>query len=179
MAAERFVQARFSLLSSLQELLKQPKDLTKAVQQLLKDKATLSKAVAAYEAQQVQETIAHLKNNVQTRNGIQTLVAQVTLPQAAALKQVALALQQVGAPYVVILAAEVQGKPHIVVTLAEDLANTWPHNAQSIVKELAKPIKGGGGGSATFATAGGEDVAGLGEVCALAERMLQECNHAL
>jgi alanyl-tRNA synthetase len=49
-------------------------------------------------------------------------------------------------------------------------AKNW--NAGNMVKELAKDIKGGGGGQPTFATAGGTDVAGLGRALAKVQSLL-------
>ncbi len=45
--------------------------------------------------------------------------------------------------------------------IAENLVKEKSLNAGSIVRELAKEIKGGGGGQPFFATAGGSDVSGL------------------
>ncbi len=48
--------------------------------------------------------------------------------------------------------------------IAENLVQDKGLHAGNIIKELAKEIKGGGGGQAFFATAGGNDVSGLGKV---------------
>jgi len=144
-AAERLVHHQLTLLGTLQALLKHPKDLTKAVQQLLEEKAVLNKKLATYEAVQVQTITGQLRSNLKKTHGIHTMIAQVELPQVAALKQVALALQEVRESCFVVLAAVVEQKPHIVVALSEDLAQRWPQNAQDIAKKLAILIQGGGG----------------------------------
>ena len=173
-AAERLVHHQLTLLSTLQGLLKHPKDLTKAVQQLLQEKATLNKKLAAYEAVQVQTITDHLRSNLKTIHGIHTIIAQVALSQVAAFKQVVLALQEAGKPFFIVLAAVVEQKPHIGVALSEDLAQRWPQDAQEIVKKLATYIQGGGGGSPTFATAGGKEVGGLSQVLRMAEEILEK-----
>ena len=173
-AAERLIQNQITLLGTLQALLKHPKDPTKVVQQLLQEKAALSKKVATYEAIQVQTVTNQLCNNLQTIHGVYTMITQVELPQAASLKQVALALQKVGQPCFVVLTTIVEQKPHIAVVLSEALAQRWKQNAQDIVKKLAKPIQGGGGGHPTFATAGGKEVGGLPQVLQMAEELLEK-----
>jgi alanyl-tRNA synthetase len=173
-AAERLVHHQLTLLSTLQALFKHPKDLTKAIQKLLQEKAALSKKLATYEAVQIQTITSQLRSNLKTIHGIHTMIAQVELPQVAALKQVALALQEVKEPCFVVLAAVVEQKPHIVVALSENLAQRWPQNAQEIVKNLATFIHGGGGGNSTFAAAGGKEVGGLPQVLRMAEEMLKK-----
>ncbi len=62
-----------------------------------------------------------------------------------------------------VLASDIAGKPQIAVMIAENLVQDKGLHAGNIIKELAKEIKGGGG-QAFFATAGGNDVSGLGKV---------------
>ena len=49
-------------------------------------------------------------------------------------------------------------------------------NANPIIKELSKEIKGGGGGQPFFATAGGKDLSGLDNVVTIAEKMIEKVN---
>ena len=172
-AAERLVSHRLTLLHNLQALLKHPQDATKAVQQLLQEKVVLSKKLATYESAQVQAIIRQLRDNFKVVCGIHTMIVQIKLPQAAALKQIALALQDVGKPCFVVLTTAVEQRPHIAVALSDDLVQRWPQNAQDIVRKLAIPIQGGGGGNPTFATAGGKEVEGLSQVLRLAQETLE------
>ena len=175
-AAEQWVQQQMALLNNLQVLLKYPKDLTKAVHQLLQANTTLSKTLTTYEATQVRAITAQLRSEFRKIHGIHTIIAQATLPQTVVLKQVALELQKVGSPCFVVLVTAIEQKPYIVVALSEDLAQRWPQNAQTIIKELAEFIQGGGGGSPTLATAGGKYVEGLPQVLQMAEKILENSN---
>ncbi|MEM9417207.1 MAG: alanine--tRNA ligase [Bacteroidota bacterium] len=178
-AAERWVHEQVAVLQSLRTLLKQPQDLEKAVQQLLQEKAILSKQLASHEATHTQTLTDQLRSQFQRKHGIHTLMARVELPQAAALKQVALALQKGKSPCFIVLAAQVASKPQIAVALSEDLAQSWPYNARDIVQQLAPAIQGGGGGKPTLATAGGKALDGLPRALELAEKLLTESNASI
>ncbi|WP_259014833.1 alanine--tRNA ligase [Emticicia fluvialis] len=142
-------------------LLKNPADLLKAVETLIADKAALQKKLEVLENEKLQELKKELLNRVEEINGVNVLTAKVTVPSADALKQLAFELKnQVGSFYGV-LGAEIGGKPQLAVIIDEAVQKDRNLHAGNIVKELAKEMKGGGGGQPHFATAGGSDVAGL------------------
>jgi len=58
------------------------------------------------------------------------------------------------------LGHEAKSKPMLTVAIGNDLLAKGL-NAVNIVKELAKEIKGGGGGQPFYATAGGSEKSGL------------------
>ena len=60
-----------------------------------------------------------------------------------------------------VIGAELGGKPQIAVIIDEAVMKDKNLHAGNIVKELAKEMKGGGGGQPYFATAGGSDLSGL------------------
>ncbi len=142
-------------------LLKNPADLLKAVETLIADKAALQKKLEVLENEKLQELKKELLNRVEEINGVNVLTAKVTVPSADALKQLAFELKnQVGSFYGV-LGAEIGGKPQLAVIIDQAVQKDRNLHAGNIVKELAKEMKGGGGGQPHFATAGGSDVAGL------------------
>ena len=62
---------------------------------------------------------------------------------------------------VIVFGSIANDKPQLTICINPNLAKAKSWNAGAIVRELAKEIKGGGGGSAVFATAGGTDTEGL------------------
>jgi alanyl-tRNA synthetase len=163
-AAESFVDAQGQLLQDLKELLKNPKDIRKAVADLLEEKSKLAKLVETYENQQLQALKETLLRKAQTVNGTTVIAEKVSVPSAEALKQLAYDLKAKSENAFIVLAADIAGKPQIAVMIADELLKDKNLHAGNIVKELAKEIKGGGGGQPFFATAGGSDVSGLDRV---------------
>jgi alanyl-tRNA synthetase len=80
------------------------------------------------------------------------------------MKNLAYQLKDIVSDLFLVLAADIDGKPNITVMIAENLVKDKGLHAGNIVKELAKEIKGGGGGQPFFATAGGSDLSGLDNV---------------
>ena len=169
-------------LNELKDLLKAPKDVVKAVQSLLDERNALLKKVEALENEQVQQVKEALLTRIAplnvNRNGAPfVLVEQVNVPTADALKQLAYDLKARVDNLALVLGANVNGKPQLAVLLPESL--TLPHgqggrglNAGQVVKDLAKHIKGGGGGQPFFATAGGTDASGLDAALAQGRALL-------
>jgi alanyl-tRNA synthetase len=58
--------------------------------------------------------------------------------------------------------------------ISDDLVKTHDWNAGLIIRELAKEIKGGGGGQAFFATAGGSNIDGLKNISKKAKMIFNE-----
>ncbi|MCG8339732.1 MAG: alanine--tRNA ligase [Cytophagales bacterium] len=171
--AEKFIDKKLATLEAIEASLKYPKDPEKAVKQLLIEKADLCKALEAYRLEQISTVKKSLKAKLRTVRGMNVLIEKVKLPEVEAVKKIAFEFKNAYPSLFLVLAAEVNKKPHIAVMISEDSLNSFAKNAHDIVKELAKWIKGGGGGQPFFATAGGKDVARLEQVIKVAENIFQ------
>ena len=170
--AETMINKQLSVISEIRELLKAPKDLPKAVQTLLEERTALQKQVEALQNEKVQQLKNQLLDKVETVNGHSRLVERVDVPNADALKQLAYDLKAKVDNLAVVLGADINGKPQLAVMLPDSLIEGKKLNAGQVVKELAKNIKGGGGGQPFFATAGGSDSSGLDAALAQGRELL-------
>jgi len=162
--AETYVSAQSKLVQQLRELLKNPKDISKSVESLLEENNRLKKEIE----RSILEKSSGLKNELAQKadsiNGINFIAQKVQLPNADAIKNLAYQLKDIVDNLFLVLAADIDGKPSLTVMIAENLVKEKNLNAGNIVRELAKEIKGGGGGQPFFATAGGSDLSGLDKV---------------
>lgn len=170
--AEALVNEQMAVVTELKELLKAPKDVVKAVQALLEERSALQKQVEALQNEKVQQLKNQLLDKVEVVNGHSRLIEKVDVPSADALKQLAYDLKAKVDNLAVVLGADINGKPQLAVMLPDSLIQGKNLNAGQVVKELAKNIKGGGGGQPFFATAGGSDVSGLDAALAQGKELL-------
>ena len=155
------INKQLAIVEELKELFKGQSDLIKAVKTLQEEKAILAKKIEILENEKLQEVKEKLYTKIISVGEINMVAEVVEVPSADALKQLAYELKaKIGDLYCV-LGAEVNGKPQLAVMIAENLVASKSLNAVQIIKEIAKEIKGGGGGQPFFATAGGNDVSGL------------------
>ncbi|WP_183558166.1 alanine--tRNA ligase [Mucilaginibacter sp. SP1R1] len=163
-AAEVYINNQSLLVNQLKDLLKNPKDLSKSVESLLDENSRLKKEID----KAILEKSSGLKNELAEKaeaiNGLNFIAQKVALPNAEAVKNLAYQLKDIVPNLFLVLAADFDGKPSITVMIAENLVKEKGLHAGNIVKELAKEVKGGGGGQPFFATAGGSDVSGLDNV---------------
>lgn len=170
--AEEFINQQVALVEEAKVLLNNPKDLKKGIENLLNEKAELQKRLEALENAQVQQVKAELKLKAEAINGVNFIAQRVSIGSADAIKNLAFALSKEVDNLFMVLAAEVSDKPNITVMISENLVKEKGYDAGKIVRELAKLVKGGGGGQNFYATAGGNDVSGIDAVIAEAKKHL-------
>ena len=166
-------QEQESTLKEVKELLRQPKDIQKALQQLMDQQKQLTKEIEALHQKQSQSVKQSLKSAISTQGEMNILIQKVNLPSADALKKLSFELKNEISNAIVVLAADVSGSPQIAVVIDESLVKAKGIDAGQWVRELAKHIKGGGGGQPFFATAGGKDINGLDKVVEEAKRLIE------
>ena len=173
-AAEKFINRNLELVSALTEVLKNPKDLQQAVESLIRERHQLQKDLEKIHVQQANTLKDNLIGKVAAREGVNVLIEKVSLPSADTLKNMAFGLKAKVDNLFLVLAANIQNKPQIAIMISENLVADKNLNAGNLVKELAREIKGGGGGQPFFATAGGKDVSGLDKVVEVAREKTNE-----
>jgi len=101
-----------------------------------------------------------LKNKTEDLNGINFIAQKVDL-DSNSIRDLAFNLGREIENLVLVLGMEKDGKAQLTVLVSENLVKEKALNAGTIIREIAREIKGGGGGQPHFATAGGKDPNGL------------------
>lgn len=146
-------------MKSVSDLQEENKQLKKEVEQLLAAQANALKGDLLAKAEKAGEA--------------NFLSARLPLGDTAAIKNLAYQLEKELAPAVIVFGAEVNGKPQLMVVISKELTESSGLHAGNMIRELAKEIKGGGGGQPFFATAGGKDVSGLDAALDRAKGMVE------
>jgi alanyl-tRNA synthetase len=171
-AAQNYINEQTRLVQQVKELLKNPKDVTKSIETLLEENARLKKEIEKSVLEKSSGLKDELAKKAENINDINFIAQKVELPNADAIKNLAYNLKDIVTDLFLVLAADINGKPNITVMIAENLVKEKGLHAGNIVKELAKEVKGGGGGQPFFATAGGSDVSGIDNALAKAKTFI-------
>ncbi|MAT54599.1 MAG: alanine--tRNA ligase [Saprospirales bacterium] len=171
--AEQFLQKELETLHNIRVQLKHPKDPVKAISSLQEEVKNLQKETEQLIAAQANALKKNLLAKAEKVNGITLLTARLPIQDSAALKNLAYQLDAELENAVIVFGAEVKGKPQLLVAINKSLteSNSALHAGQ-LIRELAKEIKGGGGGQPFFATAGGKDAGGLDRALEKAREMV-------
>ena len=170
--AQSYINKELDELNNVRALLKNPKSVVKSVESLQEENKGLKKAMEQLLAQQANALKGQLLGLVEEVNGIQLLATKLPLNDTAAIKNLAYQLEKEIENAVIIFGAEVKGKPQLMVVVNKALSEDGKYHAGNMIRELAKEIKGGGGGQPFFATAGGKEVSGLDAAIAKAKTLI-------
>jgi len=159
--AEEYFHEQERLIHEVKNLLKNPKDLVKSVSGLIEEKHDLEKQLQSLLKEKGQEIKKQILSSIEKRGDINFVVKQITFDSADEIKNILFELKNEVQNLFCIVAAEIKGKPSISVIISDNLVKEKNLDAGKIVRELAKEIKGGGGGQSFYAQAGGSDLIGL------------------
>ena len=135
-------------------------DLQQAVRKYIEENAGLKKQAEEMVKEKTQRLKQLIIDKKENRNGINLFVIKGSYP-AEIVKDIAFQLRgEFPEKMCFAGATSFESKPVLTLMISDDLAKGGL-NASQIVREAARHIKGGGGGQAHFATAGGKDPDGL------------------
>ncbi|MFZ9956299.1 MAG: alanine--tRNA ligase [Flavobacteriales bacterium] len=170
--ADAYINEQLQLLQEVKEVLKNPKDLKKAAQQLIDDNAKLTKDISALLSEKAKGLKVELLKEIEQLGGVSFLAKKIELESVDAIKDLSFQLKAEVPNLFMVLAAEIAGKPNLTVVINEELVKAKGWNASNIVRELAKEIQGGGGGQPFYATAGGNNLGGIGSALEKAKQIV-------
>ncbi len=161
-ASKLWIQSELELLEQLRELYKHPKDLIKTVQLQTETIQQLQKDLErSYEAQIQFIKTEFLKHQKTSPSGLNYIVQRLDFNSPEALKNMLFQLRSSFSNFICVTAGLICNKPSISIIVSEDLQTQKEFHAGQWIKDLAQHIKGGGGGQAFYAQAGGTDPKGL------------------
>ncbi len=148
-------------------------DIIKSVEQLIADKLELSKKLDLFEGEKTIVIKENLKSKVSTNNGINCVVEEIEIATAEQLKNLSFQLRTEIENLFCVLACVIDGKPMLSIIIADNLVKDRKLHAGNIIRDLAKEIQGGGGGQPFYATAGGNNKAGIKNALEKAYQLVQ------
>lgn len=158
MAAEHYISDQFSILRSVKELLKNPKDMGKSIQDLSAENTLLRKRIESLEAIQLRQIKKDLLKQVISYKEASFIGSVLDGVSEDGLRKLAMDLRQEIPNLLLVISSIMEGKAYVAVSLGDRLLASGNLDASKIIKEQVAPlIKGGGGGQKSLATAGGQD----------------------
>jgi alanyl-tRNA synthetase len=173
MGAENYVNGRLAALQDVRDSLKSSGNPVDAVRSLQDENRQLKKEIEKLRAAKAGDVKSDLMQAFEQVNGVKFLAAKVPLEDASAIKNLAFQLSGAHDDAFVLLASEQEGKALLTLAISKQLVQKGALNAGAIIRELAKLVRGGGGGQPFFATAGGKDPAGIPAVLEAARHQVQ------
>lgn len=170
--AQAYIKKELETLDEVRTLFKNTKDVVRSVESLQEENKALKKEIDQLLAAQAANLKGDLLKAVEEKDGLNVLIQRLPLQDSNAIKNLAYQIEKELDNAVIVFAAEVNSKPQIMIVVSRELADAGKYHAGNMVRELAKNIKGGGGGQPFFATAGGKDVSGLDKVIEQAKEMV-------
>ncbi len=172
--AENVVAYQEKQMKSLKELLNQPVSIQDAITRLMKDNKQLEERIGVLQHEQAGNLKMDLIKKVRKIKGANVIISEVELKDSGEIKNLAFQLKNEVESLFLVLGVVINDKPQLTVAISDDLIKSRKFDAGNIVRELAKNIKGGGGGQPFFATAGGNDSKGIPDALKQAEAFINE-----
>ncbi len=159
--AENYILKELKAFKEIKTLIKASKNIKESIEKVLNENKENKSLLEKFEKEKTKHIKQKLKKSVKEINGINVISEKIDGVNAGQLKDLAFQLKGEIENLFFVAAAANNGKANMVVMISDNLIKDKNLNAGQIIREIAKEIKGGGGGPAHFASAGGADISGI------------------
>ncbi len=159
--AEKYIYKELNLLSEVRSLVKNPKNLKAGIEKLLSENKENKSLLEKFAKEKTKFVKQNLKKSVKEVKGINLIVQKIEDADVGQLKDLAFQLKGEVENLFFVAGTANNKKANLIVMISDNLVKEKGLNAGQIIKEIAKEIKGSGGGPAHFASAGGSDASGI------------------
>jgi alanyl-tRNA synthetase len=164
-AAEQYIHETFSELNAIRTFLKNPANIQKYIENLSSENSSLSKKLEGLEAKQLVGIRNELLQKSEFIDKVSFIGEIIEVSSADALKKLCVDCKNQLQDHVVVLCANIDGKAFVALGFSESVIASKKLDAAKLIREqVAGLIQGGGGGQATMATAGGQNISNLSKV---------------
>jgi len=170
--ADHFVNDALQTIEELKQTLRS-KDILKSIVQMQEEQTKLQKQIDGLMLEKAKEIKKQLIGKIEQLDDKKIISQIIDLTSAEAVKSLAFELKNQYNDLVLVLGHVSNEKPQITIAISDDLVTQLGLHAGQLVKELAKEIKGGGGGQPFYATAGGTEMSGLTQVIQKSKLIIQ------
>lgn len=174
--AEEYVTNFFKIKKEIEGMFKSNRGLLENIKNILDENESLRKDVEHFENESLKIVKRDLRNNCRTVREISFISKLVNIAPGK-VKDLAFQLKGEYDNLILIVGGVYDKKPHLTVMISETLVKAYELHAGQIIKEAAREIKGGGGGQAFFATAGGACPEGIENAIAVAGKLISQKIH--
>jgi alanyl-tRNA synthetase len=159
---EKYLDEKEDLIENLQVTLKaKPDNILSSIENTIKEREEYRKKLEELLQKESKFVKEDLMNSMESLNGINVIVKEIDLDDAAAIKDISFQLKNEVENLFMAIGARVKEKPLLSLMISENLIKQHELNAGKIIREIAKEIQGGGGGQPFYATAGGKKPEGI------------------
>jgi alanyl-tRNA synthetase len=159
-------------LLQIRNSFKGAKDLPKSVNDLIVEVANMTKELDHIMRKEVANIKVELAKQIVLKAGVNFVASELDL-DSKSIKDLAFQMKSEHAPFLGVFASKKEGKVGISVAVSDDVIADRGLKAGNIIRDLAKFIRGGGGGQPEFASAGGSYPEGIKKALSFAEGLLE------
>jgi len=170
--AEKYINDKLNTLKEIERTFKSNQNLLKNIEALISENSEMKKGLEAFQKDQLKVVKNALKSEISETKGVNFISKKMNVKSAGDIKDIAFSLKAEVENLVFIAGADLGGKANLTIMFSDNLVKEYDLNAGAIVREAAKEIKGGGGGQAFFASAGGKDPQGIDAAISTAKKMI-------
>jgi len=170
--AEQYINDKLNTLKDIERIFKSNQNLIKNIESLISENSDMRKGLDNFQKEQLKLAKNHLKSEISVTKNANIISKKLNVNSANDIKDIAFQLKGEVENLIFIAGADLDGKANLTIMFSDDLVKEYDLNAGAIVREAAKKIKGGGGGQAFFASAGGKDPQGIEEAIETAKKMI-------